>query len=112
MPGHSRWQVLTYLPKIPSVLLASYLIDRKGRRWMLLHFIPPLAICLGVLALTVGAPAAAAAGTALGTAPSALSAAAATAAITLFGVFFGMSLGPLPNILAAELFPTAVRGPP
>ncbi|NDA64900.1 MAG: hypothetical protein EBX50_23175 [Chitinophagia bacterium] len=30
----------------------------------------------------------------------------------LFGVFFGMSLGPLPNILAAELFPTAVRGPP
>ena len=107
----TRVQVLTYLPKIPSVLLASYLIDRKGRRWMLLHFVPPLAICLGVLALTVGAPAAAAAaGTALGKAPSALSAAAATTAITLFGVFFGMSLGPLPNILAAELFPTAVRG--
>ena len=33
----------------------------------------------------------------------------ATLAVTLFGVFFGMSLGPMPNILASELFPTAVR---
>ena len=92
--------VLAYLPKIPSVLLASYLIDRKGRRWMLQKFVPPLAICLAVLAATTGA----------GAAPSALSAFAATSAVTLFGIFFGMSLGPLPNILAAELFPTAVRG--
>jgi MFS transporter, SP family, galactose:H+ symporter len=94
--------VLAYLPKIPSVLLATYLIDRKGRRWMLNVFIPPLALCLAVLALTVGSGAAAS---------TASSAAAATAAVTLFGVFFGMSLGPLPNILAAELFPTSVRAP-
>ena len=91
--------VLAYLPKIPSVLLASYLIDRKGRRWMLLGFIPPLAVCLAVLAVTVGG----------GGGGGVLTAAAATAAVTLFGIFFGMSLGPLPNILAAELFPTNVR---
>ena len=94
--------VLAYLPKIPSVLLASYLIDRKGRRWMLQAFVPPLALCLALLAATVGAAGAAA--------TTALSAAVAMAAVTLFGIFFGMSLGPLPNILAAELFPTAVRG--
>ena len=41
---------------------------------------------------------------------TALLAFGATAAVTLFGIFFGMSLGPLPNILSAELFPTAVRG--
>ena len=97
--------VLAYLPKIPSVLLATYLIDRMGRRWMLQAFIPPLTICLAVLAVTVGGGV----GAAAAAAPTALSAAAATAAITLFGVFFGMSLGPLPNILSAELFPTSVR---
>ena len=99
--------VLAYLPKIPSVLLASALIDNKGRRWMLLKFIPPLALCLAVLAATVGgAGPAVAAGSG---AASVLTAAAATAAVTLFGIFFGMSLGPLPNILAAELFPTHTR---
>lgn len=94
--------VLAYLPKIPSVLLATYLIDRKGRKWMLQAFVPPLAACLALLAATVGGGAAAGA--------TALSAFGATAAVTLFGIFFGMSLGPLPNILSAELFPTAVRG--
>ena len=97
--------VLAYLPKIPSVLLATWLIDRRGRRWMLKAFVPPLAACLAVLALTVGV---ADATTAAGGATSAI---AATAAVTLFGVFFGMSLGPLPNILSAELFPTALRAP-
>ena len=97
---------LAYLPKIPSVLLASALIDSRGRRWMLLAFIPPLAVCLAVLAATVGGISAAGAAAA---APSAGAALAATAAVTLFGVFFGMSLGPLPNILAAELFPTQAR---
>jgi SP family galactose:H+ symporter-like MFS transporter len=101
--------VLAYLPKIPSVLLATYLIDRKGRRWMLNAFIPPLALCLAVLALSVGSGLGA--GGAAAAASTASSAAAATAAVTLFGVFFGMSLGPLPNILAAELFPTSVRAP-
>lgn len=94
--------VLAYLPKIPSVLLATYLIDRKGRRWMLKAFVPPLAACLALLAATVGASS--------GASATALSAFGATMAVTLFGVFFGMSLGPLPNILSAELFPTSVRG--
>jgi MFS family permease len=94
--------VLAYVPKIPSVLLSAYLIDKLGRRRMLLSFIPVLAVCLGVLGATVGAGG--------GAATTAASAAAATAAITLFGIFFGMSLGPLPNILSSELFPTSVRG--
>lgn len=89
--------VLAYLPKIPSVLLATFLIDRMGRRALLMRFVPPLAACLAALATTLGAT---------GSAPAA---AAATAAVMLFGVFFGMSLGPLPGILAAELFPTAAR---
>ena len=70
---------------------------------MLQAFVPPLAVCLAVLAATVGGASGAASA-------SALSAAGATMAVTLFGIFFGMSLGPLPNILAAELFPTSVRG--
>ena len=68
---------------------------------MLKSFVPPLIGCLPLLAATVGSGAGSA---------TALSAAAATAAVTLFGIFFGMSLGPLPNILSAELFPTAQRG--
>ena len=62
---------------------------------------PPLAICLALLGATVGG----------GGVTGAASAALATAAVTLFGVFFGMSLGPLPNILSAELFPTSLRAP-
>ena len=30
-------------------------------------------------------------------------------AVTLYGLVFGMSLGPIPNILASELFPTDAR---
>ena len=85
--------VLAYLPKIPSVLLAAYLIERLGRRQLLLIFLPPLAACLAALALSFGYD----------------SPGGATLAVTLFCVFFGMSLGPMPNILASELFPTAVR---
>ena len=47
--------VLAYLPKIPSVLLATYLIDTKGRRWMLQAFVPPLLLCLAPLAASAGA---------------------------------------------------------
>lgn len=80
-----------------QVLLATYLIDRSGRRSLLLYAIPPLAACLCVLAWSLGAVG------------SAASAAVATLSVMLFGVFFGMSLGPIPNILAAELFPTYTR---
>ena len=45
----------------------------------------------------------------LGAVGSTAGAAAATTAVMLFGVFFGMSLGPIPNILSAEMFPTYVR---
>ena len=89
---------LAYLPKIPSVLLATYLIDRIGRKALLSTFVPLMALCLVALAASTG---------------GALSGAAAgvvsLSAVTLYGLFFGMSLGPVPNILASELFPTRAR---
>ena len=88
--------ILAYLPKIPTALLAVRLIESLGRRQLLVTFTPLLALCVGALALSVG-------GSSVG------SAAAATAAVTLFGVVFGLSLGPLPNIISAELYPTRAR---
>ena len=88
--------VLAYLPKIPSVLLASYLIDRAGRRQLLLWMTPLMAGCLAALAAALGGGFAGAGFV-------------ATMSVMLFGVVFGMSLGPLPNILASELFPTSSR---
>jgi len=89
--------VVAYVPKIPSVLLASALIDSRGRKWMLLRFIPFLIGSLWMLSIAVAGPVTKA------------NAWLATAAVTIFGIFFGMSLGPLPNILSAEVFPTNAR---
>ena len=89
---------LAYLPKIPSVLLTTYLIDRSGRRALLTTVVPVMAACLVALAACLGSG---------GTVPAA--GAVATAAVMLYGVFFGMSLGPMPNIIASELFPTHAR---
>ena len=88
--------ILAYLPKLPTTVLAGFLIESWGRRQLLVRFIPALAFCLAALAASFGGS-------------SVTSAAVATAAVTLFGVFFGLSLGPLPNIISAELFPTRSR---
>ena len=44
---------LAYLPKIPAVLLTTYLIDRIGRRALLSTFVPVTAVCLLTLTLTL-----------------------------------------------------------
>ena len=89
---------LAYLPKIPAVLLTTYLIDRIGRRALLSTFVPVMAVCLLALAAATG-----------GMLSSATAGLVSIGAVTLYGLVFGMSLGPIPNILASELFPTDAR---
>ena len=89
---------LAYLPKIPAVLLTTYLIDRVGRRALLSAFTPIMALCLLALAAATG-----------GVFSGATAGLVSMSAVTLYGLVFGMSLGPIPNILASELFPTDAR---
>jgi len=91
--------MLAYLPKIPSLLLTAVLIDRVGRRKLLQTFVPIMALCHFGLA---------AAFSFMGV-PTVWPRVLAVAAITMYGSAFAFSLGPIPNILTAELFPMRAR---
>jgi len=87
------------VPKIPALLLTMALIERWGRRRLLQTFVPLMGSCHLLLALSFGFLAS----------PSPLPRLAAIAAISVYGVAFALSLGPIPNILSAELFPMRAR---
>jgi hypothetical protein len=106
--------------------LAMRLMDSLGRKALLARFVPLMAACLlglaGVFqvlgaqsagAQSTGGAAALAAGP-LGAAmlaklPVWVPGAAALMCLSLYGVAFNLSLGPVPNILTAELFPARCR---
>jgi MFS transporter, SP family, galactose:H+ symporter len=81
-------------------VVAMALIDRLGRRPLLIWGLVPMAASLLLLAaaLLVGKGAG-------------WSNVAALACLGLFVLAFGVSLGPLPYVLMSELFPLALRGP-
>lgn len=90
---------LAYLPKIPALLVAMKLMDGFGRRALLLSFIPAMGLCLAAMSAAVSG--------AIGS--GAVAGTVALVATCLYGVVFVLSLGPVPNILTAELFPARVR---
>ena len=81
-----------------STVAAMWLIDRLGRRPLLLWGTAPMALSLAVMAL------------ALELDPSGeFSGAATLACLAVYIVAFAVSLGPLPYVLMSELFPAAIR---
>uniref|UniRef100_UPI0013D862E6 MFS transporter n=2 Tax=Pseudomonadota TaxID=1224 RepID=UPI0013D862E6 len=75
------------------------LIDRLGRRPLLIGGLVPMAASLIVLAVVLA--------NGQGAAWSNI---VAVACLGLFVLAFGISLGPLPYVLMSELFPLALRG--
>mmetsp|Transcript_22121 Transcript_22121/g.76018 ORF Transcript_22121/g.76018 Transcript_22121/m.76018 type:complete len:354 (-) Transcript_22121:162-1223(-) len=92
---------IAFAPKLPAMFATMALMDSWGRRRLLRTFVPCMGAAMLALAATLHRIAAGGASTVLS--------AAAIAAIASYGVFFGLSLGPMPNILTAETFPTRLR---
>ncbi|CAN5905358.1 sugar porter family MFS transporter [soil metagenome] len=82
-----------------ATIAAMIMIDRLGRRPLLIGGLVPMAGSLIVLAVALIAAGGAEWSNLL-----------AVACLCLFVVAFGVSLGPLPYVLASELFPLALRG--
>lgn len=83
-----------------ATIVAMWLIDRLGRRRLLILGLVPMTASLLALAAALGV----AGGSGF----------ADIIALVCLGVFvtgFAVSLGPLPYVLMAEIFPQAVRGP-
>ncbi|KAJ7543563.1 hypothetical protein O6H91_09G043300 [Diphasiastrum complanatum] len=84
---------------LPCILFAMRLMDKAGRRQMLLVTLPILffslvAMVISFIILPVGL----------------LQAAASFVGVTVYICTFVMGFGPIPNILGSEIFPTRVRG--
>jgi len=90
--------IFCYIPKIPSLLLAMWLIDRVGRRKLLLSTTPILALCLGGLAVSF-----------FFSEESSTRAILCLVCITLYGCCFVAGLGAIPNIFCSEIFPPHLR---
>jgi sugar porter (SP) family MFS transporter len=91
-----RANVMVGVVSLLSAILASWVIDRVGRKALLLTGSAGMALSLGLLgaALRVSPP--------LST--------LIMAVVPLYVGFFGISLGPVTWVCIAELFPTAIRG--
>lgn len=89
----------TCLLMLPCIFVAMWLMDRSGRRQLLLTTLPVLGSALMVvIAVSLFVPAGIfqALGSFLG--------------LSVFICSFVMGFGPIPNILCSEIFPTRVRG--
>jgi SP family galactose:H+ symporter-like MFS transporter len=85
---------------VVATIVAMGLIDRLGRRPLLIGGLVPMVLSLLVLAvaLLVGRG-------------SDLADVTAAVCLGIFVMAFAVSLGPLPYVLMSELFPLALRGP-
>ncbi|MCO5609503.1 hypothetical protein L7F22_063731 [Adiantum nelumboides] len=84
---------------LPCILIAMQLMDKLGRRAILLHTVPILIIALLALIIINIVPANAAVFSAI-----------SIGGVVVFLSVFVMGFGPIPNMLCAEIFPTRVRG--
>jgi sugar porter (SP) family MFS transporter len=83
-----------------ATIIATGLIDRLGRRPLLIGGLVPMALSLIVLAVALL--------TGRGSESADM---AAVVCLCVFVMAFAVSLGPLPYVLMSELFPLALRGP-
>ena len=99
--------VITSVTNVLVTLVAIALVDKVGRKPLLLVGSAGMALCLGLLAVCFGQAAAGATGVAL-PAPYNL---VALVAANAYVVFFGVSWGPVVWVLLAEMFPNRLRAP-
>lgn len=90
---------VTCLPMLPFIMLAMFLMDRAGRRQILLSTIPVLFITLLTIAL----------GNKL-LQPGIVQGSISVLGLMVFFCAFNMGFGAVPNIFCSEIFPTRVRG--
>jgi SP family galactose:H+ symporter-like MFS transporter len=83
---------------VVATVLAMWLVDRVGRRPLLLWGLAPMTISLVALSLTL-----------MYVSSDGIRGGAAVACFSVFVIAFAVSLGPLPYVLMSELFPSAVR---
>jgi sugar porter (SP) family MFS transporter len=88
------------LINVVATILAMSLVDRLGRRPLLIVGLIPMTISLAVFALAI----------ALGKGSEAANV-LAVICLAVFITGFAVSLGPLPYVLMSEVFPQALRGP-
>ena len=91
--------IFAYLPKMPALLLAMKLMDKMGRRSLLLTFVPIMSSALLSLAMCFR----------FMSATNPMRGMIAIISIMTFGISFVLSIGPIPSILSSELFPTNHR---
>lgn len=84
---------------LPCILVAMRLMDRLGRRAILLRTLPVLVLALLTLIIINIVPAG-----------SAVFASVSIIGVVVYVAVFVMGFGPIPNMLCAEIFPTRVRG--
>ncbi|CAI7901569.1 unnamed protein product [Closterium sp. NIES-54] len=91
--------VLVTFLMLPCIFAAMLLMDSLGRRQLLLYTTPVIGASLALLVFS---------STSLG--PGLAQSACSLAGVTIFCCAFVMGLGPIPNIICSEIFPTPVRG--
>ncbi|EFJ17053.1 hypothetical protein SELMODRAFT_179172 [Selaginella moellendorffii] len=89
---------LACLLMLPAIVVAMRLMDRTGRRRLLLTTLPLLLLSLVMLIISNSIR--------KGVVQSTIS----FMGVVLYVCTFVMGFGPIPNILASEIFPTRVRG--
>lgn len=87
------------LISLPCILVAMQLMDKLGRRAILLRTLPILITALVALIIIN-----------LVSASVAIFATVSITGVVVFVAVFVMGFGPIPNMLCAEIFPTRVRG--
>lgn len=85
---------------LPCIFLAMWLMDRSGRRQLLLTTIPLMTISLSLLSFS----------SILLTPGSVFQSVSSLSGVALFSCSFVTGFGPIPNIICSEIFPTRVRG--